>query len=124
MDLAESLQIPELMIHAHSNMGSSLTRLGRFQQSLEQFQAARVIGDLLPIEERIEQSSDPDIIVRASEAIVLWYLGYPDQAEQRITEAEALAEEHANLYGLVFSLIFASGFYVRMRDPLKVRLTI
>jgi predicted ATPase len=59
------------------------------------------------------QSVDIRVNCRVNEAVPLWYLGYPDQARQRIHEALALAQDETNHYSLVFALIHAAGLSQR-----------
>ena len=119
LEIAEELQSPDLLVRAHCNLGSSLYRLGRMESAQRHIALARELGDAGLLVEHYMHGTDPAIITRASEALVLWYLGFPEQAEQRSREAIAIAEEQANTYGLVFALIFACGLYLRSADAHK-----
>ncbi len=51
---------------------------------------------------------DPGVICLSYAALVLWYLGYPDQALKRSHEALTLAQELSHPFSLAFALIFAA----------------
>jgi len=51
---------------------------------------------------------DPGVGLRNFVTLVLWCLGYPDQAVGRIQEAVALAQEVAHPFSLAFALSFVS----------------
>ncbi len=120
LQIAEQSDRPELMTQAYSNLGTSLLRLGRMTSALDHFVRAREMGDAWAASEGKTHTSDSAIIIRVSEAVVLWYLGFPAQAAQRNAEAIGIAEEQENTYRLVFALVFACGLYARARKWDKV----
>src|SRR5262249_50093922 len=50
---------------------------------------------------------DPGVCCRDQMAVMLWLLGYPEQALNRSREALALARELSHAYSYVFALIWA-----------------
>lgn len=120
LEIARKLQQPDVQIRAHCMLASSLVRLGCMARSHRHFQLARKFCDRSLPQEYYMHGFNIDINIRVGDAIVLWYLGYPDQAEQCIAEAIALAEERANTFGLVFALIYACGLHQRRREVHKV----
>ena len=120
LEIAQKLQQPDLQMRAHCMLASSLVRLGCMARSHRHFQLARKLCDGSLPQEYYMHGFNIDINIRVGDANILWYLGYPEQAEQCIVEAVALAEERDNTFGLVFALIYASGLHVRRREAHKV----
>ena len=52
---------------------------------------------------------DPGVVCLAYAALILWLLGYPDQALQRSQEALTLAQELSHPFSLAFALVVASA---------------
>jgi predicted ATPase len=50
------------------------------------------------------------------EALVLWMLGYPDQAMQRSQQGQALAQEVAHPFSLAFALQYAGFVHQHRRE--------
>ena len=44
-------------------------------------------------------------------SFLLWWLGFPHQAVQKIQEAMALAKEVSHIYSLAFALFCAAGVH-------------
>src|SRR6185436_18350041 len=59
---------------------------------------------------------DPGVVCRLFAAIVLWLLGYPEQALKEIHAALSLARELSHLYTLVCALHFASRLHQLRRE--------
>src|SRR5215468_7925599 len=60
---------------------------------------------------RIGIGSDPGVGCRIHAALLLWLLGYPEQALARLHEALALAHELPHLYSLAHARCWAAYVY-------------
>ena len=54
---------------------------------------------------------DPGVTCLSGAALVLWYLGYPDQAFKKSNEALTLAQELPHPFSLAFALIWAGQLH-------------
>jgi adenylate cyclase len=122
LNVAERMQEPVHLAEAHNALGTTSYRLGHMQTAQKHLAQARQLAD----EQRcsgIHAAYGIDIAVncRVNEAIPLWYLGYPDQARQRINDALRLAEAQADPYTLAFALIFAAGLCQRSHDFVQTK---
>jgi predicted ATPase len=96
------------------------------------------IGDLAAVREHTERAlaiyhtterrplplhamEDPRVGSLSFQAWALWYLGYPDQALQRVQEALALGQELASPYNRAFTLSFATWLHQLRGDREAVR---
>lgn len=59
---------------------------------------------------------DPGMCCRVFAAYALWYLGYPDGARQRASEAITLARQVAHLFSLAMALTLAAEVCLLARD--------
>jgi predicted ATPase len=59
---------------------------------------------------------DPGVVCLSYISVVLWKLGYPEQALQRSREALALAKEVAHPFSLALALSFAAGLHQCRRE--------
>src|SRR5262249_41749311 len=64
---------------------------------------------------------DPLVLGRCVTARARWGLGYPDQAQESIHAALALAEELAHPMSLAFALFFAAFVHWLRRDGARTR---
>jgi predicted ATPase len=63
---------------------------------------------------------DPGVACRAYTALILWLLGYPEQALARLHDALALAHELSHPFNLAFARCVAAMVYHFRRDMLAV----
>ncbi|MFL5586808.1 MAG: adenylate/guanylate cyclase domain-containing protein [Ktedonobacteraceae bacterium] len=105
---------PALLVEAHFGVGSTLFMLGKLQDAREELNAgiawysavrrSRVGG-------RGSREASPTghhagLLSLLYRSLVLWHLGYPDQAQQESNAAIALASEISHPYNLAWTLIF------------------
>jgi adenylate cyclase len=117
LNIARRAAAPDLLLEAHLAVGPTLYRMGDFAASAEHLAEAHMLYDAQhELRHLHAYAHDPGADVRANEALVLWYLGYGDQARRRC--AEALAGARATEHGptLAWTLIFAAALYRRMGD--------
>lgn len=61
-------------------------------------------------------AQDPGVVSRSQLSVVLWLLGYPDQALELSQEALALARELAHPFSIAFALLVCAAVYSYHRD--------
>jgi DNA-binding winged helix-turn-helix (wHTH) protein/predicted ATPase len=95
---------PSLMLVAHMMLGGNLVFQGEFVRA--QTQAAQGLALFDPRQHRtliFLYGDDPEVPCLCWAALTLWYLGYPDQALERISQALRTAQEFAYSYDLTFA---------------------
>ena len=108
LDLAHRQQDPTLLLGAHHMMGWLLGQMGAFvpaRTHLEQGTALSAPQGHATPHITPGGNRDDGVSCRVMLAVVLWELGYPEQAVQRCQEALALAHALAHPYSLANALI-------------------
>jgi tetratricopeptide (TPR) repeat protein len=106
VSLAQSAQDPALLIEAHTARGNTLSFLGELVPAREHLEQAIALYD--PQQYRSHAfvfGQDPGVHSLSFLTLVLWLLGYPDQARKRSSEAYALAQELSHPFSLAFGLV-------------------
>ena len=109
LSLAHSLHDPASLVEAHRVLGTVLWNRGELQLAHEHLE--RGIGLYEPHQHRtlaFRYGADPGVVCRFYVAVVLWSLGYPQQARRRMEEARTLAQDLAHPHSLAFVLVFAA----------------
>jgi predicted ATPase/class 3 adenylate cyclase/ribosomal protein L40E len=109
------------VVQARGVTGFNLMFLGQFaaardhcERGIELYDSARD-GSLTAL-----FGVDPGVDCRCYEQLILWCLGYPEQALNRSKEALALARERAHPYSSCWALVAASWLRQYCRDELSV----
>ena len=92
LSLAQRQHDPALLLQAHRALGDTLFWLGEFVPARAHLEQGMALYD--PQQHRAHAllyGQDPGMGCRVYAALVLWVLGYPDQALQRSQEALTLA---------------------------------
>jgi tetratricopeptide (TPR) repeat protein len=110
-DLAQGQTDPLVSLAADHSMGYSLMMLG------QPVAAWSHLGRDLPAGTQAVYGRDIGIPFRAHGAVVLWLLGFPDQAVERSHLAAALAREKLDFYGLSIALFNAAKVHQLRREP-------
>jgi len=106
LSLAQSAQDPALLLEAHTALGNTLSFLAELASARGHLEQAIALYD--PQQYRsyaFLYGQDPGVHSLSYATLVLWLLGYPDQARKRSLEAFALAQELSHPYSLAFALI-------------------
>jgi predicted ATPase/DNA-binding winged helix-turn-helix (wHTH) protein len=109
--LAEHLPYPGLAMEV------TLMHLGEFAPALEQFQKAFALYD--PERHRddaFRYTQNPGVGTQSHGAWILWFLGQPDQALERIEDVIALARELSEPHGLAHAYFFAAVLHQLRRE--------
>jgi predicted ATPase len=117
LGLAQSAQDPALLIEAHRALGAPLFWLGEVASA--QAHMEQVIALYDPQQHRSHvflYGLDPGVFGLSYMALILWTLGYPDQALKRGHEAFALAQELSYPFSLASALHFAAWLHQLRRE--------
>jgi predicted ATPase len=114
LSLAQRQRDPVLLLRGHRRMGSSLFSLGALVAARAHLEQAIALHD---------PQRPPAAGVRPSArnlaAVVLWLLGYPEQARERSREGLTLARDLANPVTLAGTLFWAAWLHqCRREEPL------
>jgi class 3 adenylate cyclase/predicted ATPase len=106
LKLAQSVQDPELLLEAHMALGAAFLWLGELVPAKVQTELGIALYD--PEQHRshafLYYGQDPGVFCLSYGAWALWYLGYPDQALERVYKASTLAQGLSHPYSLGFAL--------------------
>jgi tetratricopeptide (TPR) repeat protein len=119
LDLAQCQSDPALLMRAHWELGQSFWHLGAFVHARTHLERGLSLYD----SER-HATPQPAIVgmpnngvnCRVLVAVVLWALGYPEQAVQRSREALTMAYALEPPYGLGFTLFQSARLYFHRRE--------
>jgi class 3 adenylate cyclase/tetratricopeptide (TPR) repeat protein len=110
--LGENTQDLALIIEGHHGLGQILYYMGKFAAARDHLEQAIVLYDPQPSSSpAIRPIQDPGVLSRGYAAWSLWFLGYPDQALQRVHEAFDLAQKLSHPMSFGFALNFASTLH-------------
>jgi class 3 adenylate cyclase/predicted ATPase len=116
--LAQTIQDPVLLLWPHLGLGLVLYSLGELlsarahlEQSIALYNPQKHRPDRFPV-----VGQDPKVNCLSYASWTLCYLGYPDQARQRIDEALTVAKELSHPFSLAFALNCVAVLHQRLRD--------
>src|SRR5262249_43270 len=98
--LAQRVQDPGFLLPAHYALGITLLRVGELTPAREHFEQGIALYDPQQHRSPAFTALNNGVSCLFMVAQVLWYLGYLDQAQQRIHEALNLAQEVSIPYSL------------------------
>jgi predicted ATPase len=110
--LAQRAEDPALAVIAHYALGTTWLFFGALPAARLHLEEA--IARYTPEQHRalvFRMGSDPGIACRIHAALLLWLLGYPEQALARLHEALALAHELPHPYSLAHARCWAAYVY-------------
>ncbi|SIT51016.1 conserved hypothetical protein [Paraburkholderia piptadeniae] len=114
---AESAQDPRLLVEAHRALGTTLFRQGEFgiaRAHLEQG-LALYYRDQDCVQAVFHGHPGTRLLIVLS--MILWYLGYPDQALARSAQARTLARDVSHPLSLAQCLVFGAELHHLRREP-------
>jgi class 3 adenylate cyclase/tetratricopeptide (TPR) repeat protein len=116
--LAQRGQDVSLLLQAHYALGVTLFGLGEFLRARNHFEQSNALYD--PRQHHslsfMYGSFDTGVAGLSFTALVLWLLGYPDQAFKKSQETLALAQALAHPFSLAQALVWTSWFHQLRRD--------
>ncbi|MBI3800645.1 MAG: AAA family ATPase [Deltaproteobacteria bacterium] len=120
--LAEKTQNSSFLLEAHEALGATLMFQGDFVSA--RMHEEQGIGCYDPQQHHslaLLYGQDPGVRCLAYAAWVLWFLGYPEQARERASEAITLAREHPHPFSLAWALACAAFLHQFRRDREKTQ---
>jgi len=115
--LSERLPFPGLVMRGHLTMGVTLAQMGEFAPAIEHSEKALSHYDPeRHLDDVFYYSQNPGVAIRCHAAWVLWFLGQPDQALERMEEALTLAQQLSEPHGLAHAFFFAAILHQLRRE--------
>ena len=113
LTLAQSLQDPVLLLQAHHALWTTSFYLGELASAHEHTEQGMALYDVQQAPSRgfLYGGHDPGACCQVLGALILWSLGYPDQALQKSHEALTLARELHHPYSLAITLACIAVFH-------------
>jgi class 3 adenylate cyclase/predicted ATPase len=124
LQLAQSMRDRTALMEAHYALGVLLYSLGEFVPAHTHFEQSIALYDLQEHRARaFLYGVDPGIISLSIDALVLWQLGYPDQALKKSHEALNLAQQLSHPYSSAYALSFAGvlQYFLRQAQAVEER---
>jgi len=113
LNLAQQAQDPALLLEAHHELWANLSALGELTSAWTHLEQGFALYN--PLKHRhhavLYGGHDPGVCCGYHAAIVLWLLGYPDQALQRSQDSLALARELSHPYSTTHALFWAAWLH-------------
>jgi class 3 adenylate cyclase/predicted ATPase len=113
--LAQHLQDPTLLLWGHWMLGATFQFLGEFASASTHFAQGMALYDAQQ-HHPLYGGTDPGVLCLSYAAMVLWPLGYPDQALQRSREVLTLAHQLSHSFSLSQALFWAALLYQLRRE--------
>ena len=122
LSLAQNNHNPAFLVQAHMVLGQTLLHLGEFAQAREHLEAGVALYDLQQHRPYgYGNPEDPNVVCLSYSALPLWFLGYPDQAQQRSHDALTLAYERSHPYSLGYALSGSATVHQLRREVRPVQ---
>jgi predicted ATPase/DNA-binding winged helix-turn-helix (wHTH) protein/class 3 adenylate cyclase len=120
--LAQRLGEAPLLLRGHAVLGDVLLWLGEFAEARTHLEHGLTVYDPQQHDPQdLLYEADPWLSCLGALSVTLWFLGYPDQAQQRSAEALALAQDLAHPYSLARVLGDAAYLHWFCRDWPKLQ---
>ncbi len=113
LNLAQEIDPLTLPIWGHDMLGLTLCYCGKFPLALSHLQRTLELYDVEQYRAHaFDTGQDPGMSCLTYMSGVLRWIGYPDQALQRVQEAFTLAREMSRPFGIVAALLWAGELHV------------
>jgi predicted ATPase len=122
LDIARGVKDPVLLVEAHYALGVTCFWLGEFVSARNHLEQGIAHYDPLKHRSHIALfGQNEGVVCLCRAALVLWYLGYPDQALARGIEAFTLAQELAHPASLAYVRYWVAFLYHHLREVEKTQ---
>jgi tetratricopeptide (TPR) repeat protein len=116
--LAQRSGASDLLVEGHRGRGLTAHRLGHLASARVDFEKSLALYDAMAHGRHASFYVDnPKVDALTWLALILWELGYPDQALTRSAEVEAAAREISHPFTQCFALVSASHVHDLRREP-------
>jgi predicted ATPase len=118
LNMAQQVQDPALLLEAHWGLGVTLCFLGEFASSRQHSECGVALYDTQQHRAHaLLYGDDPGVGCLSYAALALWFLGYADQALERIHAALTLAQKLSHPFSLAYVLGAAAWLHQYRREP-------
>ncbi|WP_316157230.1 adenylate/guanylate cyclase domain-containing protein [Cupriavidus sp. BIC8F] len=118
LHLAEQKKDPELLGEAHVSLATTSYYLGRFSIAHAHVREALALYGAGSHHTHLNvHGVDPEVRGLSTSALVLWSLGYPDQASKSAQDALALARQLSHPFSLAHALCQTAELHHFRREP-------
>src|SRR6185369_8369113 len=122
LSLAQRLQDPVFLLGAHEQMSMLLFFLAELIAAREHYEQAMTFYDPQKHSTYVSlYEADLGVWSSTQAAVVLWYLGYPEQALQKSREALRLAYELGHPFSTDWVLLCAAWIHQLRQEPQEAR---
>ena len=123
--IAKQAGDPAFEVEAHRALGATLYYLSEFKDALAHLEAGIELyqPQSHPVPTFLHFVADPGMTLLAYSAPLLWCLGYPLQAEERLDEAARIGKDRSHHFSDAVLLHFKTMFYQHQEDIEKVETT-
>jgi tetratricopeptide (TPR) repeat protein len=109
-------------MRGHWAMGITSVHMGEFAQAMSHFDKALALYEPeRQLYAAVPYAQNPAVAVRCFAAWALWFMGQPDDALNRMSEALALARDLSEPHGMVPALVFAAILHQLCRNPRRAQ---
>jgi class 3 adenylate cyclase/predicted ATPase len=117
LGLAQREQDPALLVEAYRALGSTLFHLGEFGAAQAHLEQGLTFYDSQHHHSHeFLYGREPGVFGLSEAALVLWHLGYPDQALQKSNAARTLAQELSYPFSLAGARVLVAQLHQLRRD--------
>ena len=110
--IAQDAQKPALLIEAYRGAGTTLYNRGELPSARTHLEAGLALyNPQLGRSHLLLYGQDPGVVCLSYLALVLWQLGYPEQAVRKSQEALALARQLSHPFSLAYALTWTALFH-------------
>jgi predicted ATPase len=113
---AQNVHNPIFLVRAHYLLGNILFHLGEFALAREHLEEGIALYDPQQHQPRSYGAEDTRVTCLSYAAVVLWFLGYIDQALQKSHEALTLARDLSQPFSLAIASNFAAALHQHHRE--------
>ena len=119
LDMAQSKHDPVLLVEAHYVLGVTHFWFGEFVPARKHLEQAIAHYDPLQHESHLMLfGQNEGVVCLCRAALNLWYLGYPDQALARVTEALTMARQLSHAASLAY-VLYLTAFICHLRRDVQ-----
>lgn len=111
-------QEPDLLMESHWVMGATLIQMGEYANAQDHYEQGIALSDNL--RQNFHTLHNPGIACRCGSSWALWYLGYPDQAMEKLQDAILMAQKLSHPQSLALAYFFAARQYYYRREAQQV----